>query len=497
MTARPNIVYILADDLGYGDIGANNEGSIIPTPNLDRLAAQGTLFTDAHATSSVCTPSRYSILTGRYCWRTPLKDSVLRAWDPPLIEPDRRTVAGLLRRAGYRTACIGKWHLGWEWATRDGRPASLGARLGQPDVEIRRDMEKNIDYARPMRGGPVDCGFDSYFGVDVPNFPPYTWFAQDHLLEAPAEQKPAVLFGMPGLMVPGWKHEAMIPEFVRRSEELIASAGPEPFFLYLALTSPHTPIVPNRRFIGVSGAGLYGDFVCEVDWVVGRVMAALAEKGIADDTLLIFTSDNGPECLAHAAGGAYERARLFGHYSMGRLRGVKRDTWEGGHRVPFVARWPGVTPAAGRCDRLVSLGDLAATCAEITGIRLSGDDAPDSVSMLPLLRGEERGGRDSLVHHSHSGRFALRRGKWVFIDAPAGDDNRKNGEPEWFRRERGYAAHRYPGELFDLEQDIAERRNRYGECPAVVAEMSARLREVVGEDGGSGRGPGDPGPAPA
>ena len=473
---QPNIIYILADDMGYGDMGCNNPGCKIPTPHLDRLAAEGMRFTDAHASSSVCSPSRYALLTGRYCWRTPLKSSVLWPWDPPLIEADRPTVAKLLRQQGYRTACIGKWHLGWEWATKDGKPACGDEPIGRLNREQRQALERNIDYSQPIGGGPLACGFDYYFGVDVPNFPPYTWFEQDRLAAAPTEQKPEEMFGLPGAMKSGWKLEDMVPEFVRRARAYIAEAGSDPFLLYLPLTSPHTPIVPNQEFIGRSGAGLYGDFVCEVDWVVGEIMAALDEQGLADDTLLIFTSDNGPECSPAAAGGCYEHVRQFGHYSMAHLRGAKRDTWEGGHRVPFVARWPGVTPAGSVCDQLALLGDFMATCAQLTGVQLPSGAAEDSISVLPLLQGQiDAPVRRSAVHHSCAGRFALRQDDWVFIDAPSGDDNR---EPDWFKEERGYSDHDFPGELFNLKDDIAERQNLYGQHPDIVRSMSRRLEEV-------------------
>ncbi len=486
---KPNIIYILADDMGYGDMGCNNPGGKIPTPHLDRLAADGMRFTDAHASSSVCSPSRYALLTGRYCWRTPLKSSVLWPWDPPLIEPDRLTAAKLLRQQGYRTACIGKWHLGWAWATKDGKPAYGDAAIGHLDRQQRQALERNIDYSKPIGGGPLACGFDYYFGVDVPNFPPYTWFEQNRLAAAPTEQKPEAMFGLPGAMMPGWKLEDMVPEFVRRARAYIAEAGAEPFFLYLPLTSPHTPIVPNRDFIGRSGAGLYGDFVCEVDWVVGEIMAALDEQGLADDTLFIFTSDNGPECSPAAAGGCYEHVRQFGHYSMGHLRGAKRDTWEGGHRVPFVARWPGVTPAGSVCGQLALLGDFMATCAELTGAPLPAAAAEDSISMLPLLQGRvDAPVRRSAVHHSCSGRFALRQDDWVFIDAPSGDDNR---EPDWFKAERGYRDHNFPGELFNLKDDIAERQNLYGQHPAIAGSLSRRL-EVIKAQGEALAGPYDP-----
>ncbi len=473
---RPNIIYILADDMGYGDMRCNSPACKIPTPNLDRLAAQGMRFTDAHASSSVCTPSRYSILTGRYAWRTPLRSGVLWPWDPPLIEPRRLTVAQLLRQHGYQTACIGKWHLGWEWATLDGDPAHKGAEMGKLNRQQRYEMEKNIDYTKPMRGGPVDCGFDTYFGVDVPNFPPYTWFEQDRLTDLPTEEKPEEMFGLAGHMMPGWVLEEMIPAFVRRAVTMIEESGPAPFFLYFPLTSPHTPIVPNEQFIGSSGVGLYGDFVCEVDWVVGEVMAALERKGIVEDTLLIFTSDNGPECIPAADGGCYERILQFRHYSMAHLRGVKRDAWEGGHRVPFIARWPGVTPAGTVCNQLVGLIDLLATCAHMLDADVPMGEGQDSVSILPLLEGEiDAPIRDSIVYHSASGKFAIRQRGWVFIDARTGDDNR---EPEWFKAERGYTSHDFPGELFDLERDTSESSNLYGQRPELVRALAQRLDQM-------------------
>ncbi len=489
MTTRlPNIIYILADDMGYGDMGCNNPASRIPTPNLDHLAAEGMRFTDAHAASSVCTPSRYSVLTGRYCWRSRLKGGIVWPWDSPLIEPTRITVAGLLKQHGYVTHCLGKWHLGLDWKTREGTSAGPELPFGQLTAkgrELRAAMGRRIDYRQRIGGGPVDCGFDTYFGVDVPNFPPYCWFEDDHLAALPTVEKPASMYGHPGMIVPGWSLEAMIPELTRRAVRLIEEAQ-GPFFLYFALTSPHAPIVPNARFRGMSRAGKYGDFVCEVDWVVGQLMAALERCGQAENTLLIFTSDNGPEAVPADYEGAYELARTTGHYSMGAWRGTKRDIWEGGHRVPLVARWPRVSPAGTVCAQLVCLGDLFATCAGIVGAAVPPGAGEDSASMLPLLEGQTgQPTRDHLVHHSGRGNFAVRSREWVLIDAPSGGDIE---EPEWFRRERGYEAHNLPGELFDLRQDEAERSNCYDHRPEVVRELSRVLEDAKRDGAGAGQG---------
>lgn len=480
MKDRPHIIYVLADDMGYGDVRCNDANGRIPTPNLDRLAERGMRFTDAHASAAVCTPSRYGILTGRYCWRSRLKQGIVWPWDGALIEPDRMTVASLLKQRGYRTACLGKWHLGWDWPTHHGRHPNedlpFGRWIKQPP---RAEYESQIDHAGRLGGGPVDRGFDSYFGVDVPNFPPYTWFENDRVTRVPSVPKPEHLYGHLGMAVPDWSHEAMIPEFTRRAVDLIEQAaepGADPLFLYYPLTSPHSPIVPNAEFQGRSGIGGYGDFVCEVDWVVGQLADALERTGQADDTLLIFTSDNGPETGVPDDEGVYERARRTRHYSMGPLRGVKTDAWEGGHREPMIACWPGVIPAGSVCDQAVSLVDLMATCADITGTALPPQAGEDSVSMLPLLRGEtDQPTRDCLVYHSAVGTFAIRRGPWVFIDAPRGN---KKPEPDWFAAERGVVPHDQPGELFHLEDDLAQRFNRYADHPEVVRALSERLEEV-------------------
>ncbi len=466
--SRPNVIYILADDMGYGDMGSNNSASRIPTPNLDRLAGQGMRFTNAHAPSSVCTPSRYAVLTGRYCWRSRLKNGIVWQWDASLIEADRPTVADVLRGAGYRTACIGKWHLGWDWQLADGSQANDHVEFGIYDRENRPAVGDLIDYTKPMRGGPIDHGFESYFGDDVPNFPPYTWFRDDRVEEVPTVSKPEEMYGAPGQMVPDWQLDQVMPTLTGRVVDYIEQSGEEPFFLYFPLTAPHTPIVPTKPFQGMSDAGDYGDYVCEVDWCVGQVMDALERVGKAQDTLVIFTSDNGPEHFAYA------RIREHDHYSMGDLRGLKRDAWEGGHRVPFVARWPSVIEGGSTCDHLTTLGDLMATCADIAGCDVPAGAGEDSVSIAPLLRG---GGpvRRCAVHHSMTGRFAVRAGDWVFIDDVTGGDN---AEPEWLQQQRGYKRHDHPGELYDLREDLGQRRNLYGEEAELVAELKGILEEV-------------------
>ena len=368
-------------------------------------------MTDAHAPTSVCTPTRYAILTGRYAWRTRLQSGVLGPWGKPLIAAERLTVPALLRQHGYATACIGKWHLGWTWPTKDGQPPSS-----------RKERLSNVDFARPIADGPTACGFDYYFGTDVPNYPPYCFIENDHTVGIPTvpDSGRALGFNHPGPMAPGWKQVDILPELTRRAERWIedSARSGKPFFLYFALTSPHYPIVPAPEFKGKSKAGDYGDFVVQTDWTIGRVLDALRRTGVADNTLVIFTSDNGPEITGEVNPGAYDRALLYQHYSMGALRGAKRDTWEGGHRVPFLARWPGRIKPGSASDETICHVDLMATVATLVGAKLPPTAAEDSYSILPVLCGEKHDGpvREATVHHSCSGKFAIRKGNWVLID---------------------------------------------------------------------------------
>jgi len=465
---RPNIVFILADDLGYGDVACFNPESKVPTPHLDRLASERMRFVDAHSPSSVCTPTRYGLLTGRYCWRSRLKNQVLGPWGQTLIEEGRLTVPALLRQHGYATACIGKWHLGWDWATKDGRsPASGPNRLS------------NVDFTKAIANGPTTRGFDSYFGTDVPNYPPYCHIENDRTVGIPSVPNWAH-FNRPGPMLPGWNWVNVLPDHSARAVRVIeqlANVEPRrPFFLYFALTSPHYPVVPDPAFRGRSSAGEYGDFVAQTDAVVGEVLEALKRTGATDNTLVIFTSDNGPEITGEVDPGVYDRLEQFGHASMGRLRGAKRDLWEGGHRVPYIARWPGQIAAGTTSIQTICHVDLMATVAAIINATLPENAGEDSFSILPALRGEKYDGslRPATVHHAASGKFAIRRGDWVLIDAPNGDDNGgppRRGEPQWLKDKRGYQSHDQPAELYNLASDLAQRENVYAQQPDMVREL--------------------------
>jgi arylsulfatase A-like enzyme len=464
----PNVVVILADDLGYGDIGVYNPESRIPTPHLDRLAADGMRFTDAHASDAVCTPSRYSLLTGRYAFRSRLKSGVLPPWGAPLIEAGRLTVPALLRQRGYATACFGKWHLGWAWPTRDGQPAAS------------RDGVGNVDFSRPIGGGPIACGFDAYFGVDLPNYPPYCFIENDRTVGQPTVAAPlqAGGFNRPGPMVPGWNLTNILPELTARVVRYIEDPAQRerPFFLYFPLTAPHYPVVPTPAFRGRSQAGAYGDFVVQVDAAVGEVVAALARSGLAGNTLVIFSSDNGPE-VVEIGPGAYERIRMHAHRSMGTLRGAKRDAWEGGHRVPFIARWPGRIPAGAVQGQTICQVDLLATLAAVVGAKLPPDAGEDSYDLSPILLGRpmDRPVREATILHSASGKFAVRQGDWALIDARTGDDNGQRGEPDWYKAQQGYTNHTCAAELYDLRADPAQRRNLHDVQPDTVRRLKALL----------------------
>ena len=465
---KPNVVIVLADDLGYGDPQCYQAESKIPTPNIDRLASQGMRFTDAHTPASVCSPTRYAFLTGRYAWRTRLKNGVLGPYSAPLIEPDRLTLAKTLKARGYTTACIGKWHLGMQWATK-----SLDVKL--PPLWDRDFDQSQIDLAGRITAGPLTAGFDSYFGTAVPNFPPYCFIENDHVLgKIPDRPKPNDMYGNPGLMQEGWDLHRILPSLKGRAVQFIEEQAKtdRPFFLYMPLTAPHTPIVPNESFLGRSRAGDYGDLVAEVDGIVGAVIDALERSGAADNTLLIFTSDNGSPARAGdphirgkdwAATGAV--TRMFGHNPNAPLRGMKADIFEGGHRVPLVVRWPGQVEAGSTNRQIVCLVDWMATVAAIVGHELPEDSAEDSYDLLPTLRDPSRAVRSDVVHHSGGGMFAIRRGDWKLIVG--------RGSGGWTSVKA--AKEDPPGQLYHLTDDPQEQDNLYNQRPEIVRQLTERL----------------------
>jgi len=475
--AKPNILLILADDLGYGDVQCYNpQRGKIPTPNLDRLASQGMRFTDAHTSSGVCSPTRYTLLTGRFHWRTRLQSGIVGYLERPLIAPDRLTLAGLLKQHGYRTAAIGKWHLGWEWAiTPEQRPLFAPGRADAPAVtDAHRAAWKEV-YAKPIRGGPTTRGFDTYFGTDVPNWPPYCFIENDTTIGIPSEFLPASQFknhlaSLGGPALADWKLEGILPALTERACAFIERSAKqaEPFFLYMPLTSPHTPLAVNKEWLGKSGLGTYADLVMETDAAVGRVLAALDASGAADKTLVIFTSDNG--CAPYIG---VKDMEAKGHFPSGPLRGYKADAWEGGHRVPFMVRWPGVVKPGTRCDQLVMQADFMATFADVLGAKLPATAGEDSFSLLPLLRGEEKPIRQHAISHGSSGLPALRQGDWKLIFGQAG-----GGFGGGAAKAEGTAPR---AQLYNLASDLGETKNLAAEKPELVAELTAVMERLVND----------------
>ncbi|MEM1223964.1 MAG: arylsulfatase [Verrucomicrobiota bacterium] len=458
ITKPPNIVFILADDMGYDLVSVNNAEGMgsLRTPHIDQLAEQGMNFTDAHSGSSVCTPTRYGLLTGRYCWRTELEKAVLWEFGRPLIEDERLTLPEMLQRAGYATGMVGKWHLGFDWYDSKGNLANDTVKITDKlwsehdgGAERIREAIKRIDFSQPLTGGPIDHGFDMYFGVDVPNFPPYAWISQDRLTELPTEAKPSEMFGTPGPMVPGWRLEDLLKVQARKSTAWIAEQAKveQPFFLYLSLTSPHTPIAPSKSFQGKSVTP-FADFVIETDWVVGEVMQALKDSGVADNTLVIFTTDNGTSKKAR-----FNKLKKNGVDIQVNFTGYKAQIYEGGHRVPFIARWPGIIEAGTTNDDVIGLNDTMATIAEILDVSLPEDAAEDSFSILPLLAGQAATlpNRPAVIHHDRRGTFAIRQGKWKLVllkNQPA---------------------------LYDMDADPKETTNLWHQYPEQVAQLEALL----------------------
>ncbi|MCP4311731.1 MAG: arylsulfatase [Bacteroidetes bacterium] len=480
----PNIILFLADDMGYGDPQSYVAGSRVPTPNIDKLAEEGIRFTDAHSPSSVCSPTRYAILTGRYAWRTHLKRGVLGPYSSPLIEPGRLTLPAMLKAQGYSTACIGKWHLGMQWATNNNSEL--------PNKWDHQHDQSQIDHSGKITAGPMTAGFDYYFGVNVPNFPPYIFIENDELIGSPSIPKPDTVYGNPGMMLPGWKLEEILPTLTKKAVTYIdahaKSKNDKPFFLYFASTAPHTPIVPAKEFQGKSGAGPYGDLVHQTDFTLGEIMRALERNGLKENTLVIFTSDNGSPARAgdlhlhgkdyHAAGSVITK---FDHNPNAPWRGMKADALEGGHRVPFVVSWPGTAVGNRVSDELICGVDIMAGIARIVEYDLPGDAAEDSRDISSLFLGKDVGKdanqepvREALVHHSGNGYFAIRKGKWKLIPQLGSGGWTK---PGFINSEDTIVK----GQLYDMDQDPQEHHNMWLEHPEIVEELNTLLEKYKSE----------------
>lgn len=455
---QPNVVFIMADDMGYGDVGAYNPESKIPTPNMDRLAAEGILFANAHAPAALCTPTRYGLLTGRYCWRTRLKSWVLADFygDTPLIEEQRMTLASLFQQQGYETACIGKWHVGIAWQTIDGRQATY-------------EDEAFIDFTQPIIGGPTERGFDYFYGTAgcSTSDPPYVFIENDKTVSIPTQMIPAHIDSLPGvvtgLMADDWSQELVD---VRLTEKAIAfmerhqrEQPDDPFFLYFVPSSPHIPWMVPDFMKGTTAGGPREELVALVDWCVGQITETLKRLGIEEQTWLFVTSDNGPRPVRN------------GHRSAGHLRGYKAQIWEGGHRVPFIVSWPGqIQP--GVSEEILSLTDMMATFAEYFGVELPDHTAEDSYSVLPALFGNPVPGNSDRhrVFHSGNGVFAIQQGDWKLIQGTKGSGSgRDQVDPDSLL---------LTGQLYYLADDPGEKQDLWDQYPDKVSELNTILEQI-------------------
>jgi arylsulfatase A-like enzyme len=465
---RPNIVILYADDMGVADVSYGNPKAKIQTPHLDKLASQGMTFTDGHSSSGICTPSRFALLTGQHHWRR--FHGIVGAFGGTVFEPDDFTIAKMFKQKGYSTGCFGKWHLGWNFdAIR--KP---GAKKGDPRAE-------SYDWTKRFPDGPLDQGFDYYFGDGTINFPPYCWIEGDRFVTTPTKpvvkSRPLAGSGSfrPGPMAESWNPFDILPTITQKTVEWIAKQKKEqPFFAYLAFNSPHYPIVPNKEYHGKSKAGYYGDFVIETDGMVGKVMQALQEHGFSDNTLVIFSADNGAE--THA----FERLEKFDQWSSGKYRGLKRDIYEGGHRVPFIVKWPGRVKKGVRSDEVVSQVDLASTFAKIIDYPLAKTEAIDSYNLLPVLAGKKYSKplRVATVQNTSAKKFALRQGDWVLINAPTGAAKK---EQQDYLNHFGLEPYgkENQGLLFNLKNDPRQSNNLYSQYPSKVKKMRALLESYL------------------
>jgi arylsulfatase A-like enzyme len=492
----PNIVMIFADDLGYGDLQCYNPKSKIPTPHLNKLASEGMRFTDAHSPSTVCTPSRYSLLTGQMAFRAKHRDGQLIVFTgvggPCLIEKGQLTLPSMLKQKGYSTALFGKWHIGMTFYNKN---------TGDVMTSSKRVLE--VDYTRPIPDGPVSHGFDTFFGTaccpttdwlysyinnDTVTMPPKT-----PLTRTEKDRRGLTLNPWTHDFRPGWASDDFEPQnvdvvFLEKSIDFLkthhAEKKEKPFYLQLCTQGVHLPSIPADAYKGSTEFGPHGDFIHQLDATVGKLMATLDELGYADNTLVLFSSDNGPEVPT-----VIHMVKEYNHQGASPWRGVKRDGWEGGHRVPFLARWPGTITPGSVSDQLTSLTDVMATCAAIVDVDLPNDSAVDSFNMLPALKGETKPIRSWQLQQSTRGK-SIRKGKWKYMDHQGSGGNDYSREGDWGPRTIALDAKEVdaPAQLYNLEEDPQELNNLFHEHPELVQEMKAKLEELV--DSGRSAPPG-------
>jgi arylsulfatase A-like enzyme len=467
---HPNVIYILADDLGFGDVHALNQKSIIPTPNMDRLAKEGAAFLDAHSGSAVCTPTRYGVLTGRYAWRTRLKRGVLRGYSKHLIDPNRTTVANLFQQSGYKTACIGKWHLG----------------MDMPLVENHGTTKFKINSEGRIKNGPNVNGFDYFYGISASlDFPPYGFMENDRFTKAMTDTLPLTKFpkyARAGERDEDFKLEDCLDILTTKATAYIRENAQQPFFLYLPLTAPHKPVLPHERFRGSTPLGPYGDFVTQVDWTIGELLNTLDELGIAKNTLVILTSDNGsfmkrigedsnfPEgSIGHVKDQTIQAFAPANHQPNANFRGTKADIYEAGHRVPFLVRWPEQIQAATLIKTPICLTDFYGTVADLLGQKHQRETTgEDSFSFLPLLNQSGIYQREPIIHHSSNGMFAMRKGDWkLILGNGSGGRQAPRGKP--FNQ---------PYQLYNLANDEAEKMDVSGQNPKVMKELLSAFDSI-------------------
>ena len=483
---KPNILIILADDLGYGDVQCYNPTrGKIPTPHIDRLAAGGMRFTDGHSSAGGCTPSRYALLTGRHDVRNRMEGvGIFTSFGgPPLIPPERLTIASLARQHGYRTACVGKWHVGWNWPIDKAERGLLGTRTRwemdddyepSPVTPEQASAWKKI-FSRSIGGGPTDLGFDTFYGIDMPGWPPFCFIENDRPIGIPSTfiaatdlKQDVSMAACQGPAIAGWDFVSVLPDMEQRACESIAelAGSKEPFLVYLPLPSPHHPWAVGPEWRGKSGLGTYADWVMQTDAAVGTVLTALESSGVAGNTLVFFSSDNG------FSGSSAVELMKQGHFASGPFRGLKGSPYEGGHRVPFIVRWPGVVKPGSVCGQLAQQTDILATMAGILGAKLPDNAGEDSVSLLPLLRGDDKPVREQAINSSGQGAYAVRHGGWKLIVDTEG------------KLETTV-------QLYNLDEDVGEKNDLVTREPGRAAEMQALLQKIV-FDGRSTPGPKQP-----